>query len=263
MPRGVNTYDEYYLQGRLDPDAARYISAIERLEGQSLESNVKMAVLDFVTGCKALRIWDAIQACCILAGARTLNGALIPLKGPAPTNFNFVEADYNRRTGLVGDRTTKYLSTNRNNNADPQNSNHNVVWVSEAHSFTTSLGQYLGTGSTSTGRNNLAHQASTPANSFTRNRTGTPYGFTGVALNFFGHSRSSSADFVTRVNGSNVTTAAVSATPENAEVDVFRRSTSNYTDGRLAFYSIGESLGLGNYDRLVTRLMNTLATAIP
>jgi hypothetical protein len=73
-----------------------------------------------VKGCKADGIWDAIKASAILAGARTLDGALQPLVGSAPTNFNFISGDYNRTTGLVGDGATKYLNSNRNNNADPQ-----------------------------------------------------------------------------------------------------------------------------------------------
>jgi hypothetical protein len=42
----------------------------------------------FVKGCKADGIWSAIKASCILAGADTLAGALVPLVGAAPTNFN-------------------------------------------------------------------------------------------------------------------------------------------------------------------------------
>jgi hypothetical protein len=67
-----------------------------------LEIGVQSAYNDFVVGCKADGIWDAIKASCILAGARTLSGSLTPLKGAAPTNFNFVSGDYNRKTGLVG-----------------------------------------------------------------------------------------------------------------------------------------------------------------
>lgn len=263
MPRGINTYDEYSLQGRLDPDVGRYISAIERLENRALENNVKMAINDFVVGCKVDGIWNSIKACCILAGARTLSGALIPLVGTAPTNFNFVEADYNRKTGLVGNGSTKYLSTNRNNNADPQNSNHNAVWVSTAHVLPVAVGQYIGSGAADAGRNNLAHNASaTPVESFARNRTATAGNVGTTALKFFGHTRSVSAEFVTRANGVNTTTAAVSAVPENAIVDVFRRGTGSYTDARLAFYSVGESLNLALFDRRVTQLIDTLNTAI-
>jgi hypothetical protein len=81
-----------------------------------------------VIGCKQDGIWTAIKASCILAGARTLTGALVPLAGTAPTNFNFVDADYNRKTGLVGNGSNKYLNSNRAGNADPQNSFHHAVY---------------------------------------------------------------------------------------------------------------------------------------
>jgi hypothetical protein len=74
--------------------------------------------------------WDALKASCILCGARTLAGALVPLAGAAPTNNNFVDADYNRETGLKGDGSTKYLDSNRANNADPQDDQHVCVYAS-------------------------------------------------------------------------------------------------------------------------------------
>ena len=109
-----------------DPDAMAYLRAVEDADNQALEQGVQQAVNQFVIGCKSDGIWSAIKASCILAGARTLNGALVPLVGIAPTNFNFVAGDYNRKTGLVGDGSTKYLDSNRNNNADPQNNPQNT-----------------------------------------------------------------------------------------------------------------------------------------
>jgi hypothetical protein len=107
-------------------------SSVEAADGQALETATRMAINSFVKGCKADGIWPAIKASCILAGARTLTGALIPLVGSAPTNNGFIGigTDYVRKTGLVGNGSTKYLDSNRANNADPQNSNHNACWVS-------------------------------------------------------------------------------------------------------------------------------------
>jgi hypothetical protein len=95
-----------------DTDAQVYISAVEAADGQGLEDGVKNAINSFVLGCKADGIWSAIKASCILAGARTLSGALVPLVGAAPTNNNFVSGDYNRKTGLIGNGTSKYLNSN-------------------------------------------------------------------------------------------------------------------------------------------------------
>jgi hypothetical protein len=244
----------------MDADAAAYITAVETADGQALEEKTKIAIDNFVLGCKADGIWSAIKASCILSGARTLSGALVPLVGTAPTNFNFVTADYNRKTGLVGNGSTKYLDSNRNNNADPQNSNHNAVFVSTAH--TGAAGQYLGTGSTDPGRNNLLYDPSAPS-ALARSRTAFSTNVAGTAIGFYGHARSSSPSFILRVNGTNLPTNLTSDTPENATVDVFRRGTANYANARLAFYSIGESLDLSKLDARVTDLINAFGAAIP
>jgi len=44
----------------LDPDAAAYITAVETADGQALEEKVKIAIDNFVLGCKADGIWSAI-----------------------------------------------------------------------------------------------------------------------------------------------------------------------------------------------------------
>ncbi|MCP4832791.1 MAG: hypothetical protein GY886_11325, partial [Gammaproteobacteria bacterium] len=67
-----------------DSDASTYIDAVEATDGQALETGVRVAINDFVLGCKQDGIWNAIKASCILAGARTLDGALVPLTGTAP-----------------------------------------------------------------------------------------------------------------------------------------------------------------------------------
>ena len=126
-----------------DPDAASYIAAVEAADGQALEEGVKQAIDGFVTGCKADGVWDALKASCILAGARTLNGALVPLAGDAPTNFNFVSTDYDRVTGLKGDGSTKYLNSGFVLSDFPADGDASMtVWVTEANP--TSSARYAG-----------------------------------------------------------------------------------------------------------------------
>jgi hypothetical protein len=246
----------------LDVDAKAYIAAVETADVQELEFDVKNAINSFIVGLKADGIWEAIKASVIMAGARTLTGALVPLKGTAPTRFGTAAGwNYNRKTGLAANGTDNYLSSNRNNNADPQNNNHNAVWVSTAHSGATTC-QYLGSGISDPGRNNLAFLPS-PITSFVRNRSAPDIGVFSSALGLFGHSRNSASTFTMRVNGGNTSSSIASATPENAIIDVFRRGTGNYANGRLAFYSIGESLSLTLLDARVTTLMNTLASVLP
>ena len=236
-----------------DFNAATYIDAVESADGQLLEPGVKDAINSFVLGCKNDGIWDAIKASCILAGARTLNGALVPLVGTAPTNNNFVAGDYDRETGLKGNGSTKYLNSNRNNNADPQNSNHNAVYVNTAGSNI-----YMGSPSASGGPNALAV-------SLTRNRNfaiGTGLSGTG----FGGMSRDAASNYVVRSAGVSTVQSVSSTTAEAGNILVFCRGTvaslNAFTGARLAFYSIGESLDLALLDTRVTTLINAIGAAI-
>ena len=246
-----------------DTDAAAYIAAVEAADGQILEDDVKAAINSFILGCKADGIWTAIKASCIMAGARTLSGALVPLAGTAPTNNNFVSGDYNRKTGLVGDGSTKYLDSNRANNADPQNSNHNACWVS-----TSAVGALMTSSATNTGQNYLDTNTST--NTRVKNRDSVlTFAISGtVVAGFYGHSRSISSQIAYRCPQGNGTTASTSQTPESRNVFLYTRtndsiSFAQWSSARLAFYSIGESLDLALLDTRVTTLINAIAAAIP
>jgi hypothetical protein len=241
-----------------DADAQTYITAVELEDQQALETAVKTAINDFVVGCKSDGIWTAIKASCILAGARTLTGALVPLKGTAPTNFNFVTGNYNRATGLVGDGSTKYLDSNRNNDADPQNSKHIAAYLS---SYTDSNSTSFAISSSSTGGttgvsqitlNGNADTIVGRANSSQNLPIAAVYGGSFLA----GVARTSSNSITLRANNTSVTGAKVSQVPHSASMQIFAGFGANYTSARIAFYSIGESLDLALLDARVTTLIN-------
>jgi prepilin-type N-terminal cleavage/methylation domain-containing protein len=243
-----------------DIDANNYITAIELADGQALELEVKIAITTFIIGLKTDNIWESIKASVIMAGARTLNGALVPLKGSTPTNSNFVAGDYNRKTGLVGDGSTKSLNSNRNNNADPQNSKHLAVWRSTA---ATNNNHLLGSGN-GAGDSDLY----TGFGSFiTRNNASTAV-FESLSTHpgsiFYGTSRAGSSQFTTRIGGATYTANVTSETPSNRNIFVFQSAFNNsWTNARLAFYSIGESLDLALLDARVSQFMIDLGNAIP
>ena len=243
-----------------EPEALAYIAAVESADGQALEDGVKFAYNSFIKGCKNDGIWDAIKASCILAGARTLAGALVPLVGTAPTNYNFVSGDYNRETGLVGDGSTKYLDSNRNNNADPQDSNHNAAYVTVASSVLGFLMGATGINSAEAGVNSLGDTG------FNRCRSsiGTPVDVV-ASTGFFGINRSVAGSYIARASSTNKTISVASNGLFSANTTIFRRPSSapQPTNARLAFYSIGEALDLALLDARVTTLMSDLAAAIP
>jgi len=249
--------------GGLDPDAAAYIAAVENQDGHALEFGVRKAYNNFIKGCKSDGIWDSIKASCILAGAQTLSGALEPLKGTTPTNFNFVSGDYNRKTGLVGNGLTKYLDSNRNNNADPQDNFSLSVYATVAGNTVISGNSIAAGGTVSPLNNGSCALGATTGSS--RNRSSTL--FTPAAtgfIGFHGTSRNNSASYnYRRLQSSQVVTQG-SQTPFNGNVFVFANTgPSAWSSVRLSFYHIGESVALEKLDSRVTTLMSNIATAIP
>lgn len=250
-----------------DQDAAAYITSVEGQDGQALEIEVRDAIHNFVTGCKADNIWADIKAACILCGARTLNGALIPLVGSAPTNNNFVTGDYDRANGLTGDRSTKYIDTNRNNNADPQDDQHMAFYATKPDVGSGGAG-YIGA---SSGANNDAGTTAM-TDSVTRNRntsSDTPtiltVGGIGRRVGLFGMSRASSSAY--NVIAGDITSTSVSRTSQtayNGDISVFSRNSAGtgLTNARIAFYSIGEATDLVLLSKNVTRLVGAIQGAL-
>lgn len=255
---------------RFDLDALDYIRRVEAADGMAFEESVKIAINNFVVGCKADSIWSAIKASCILAGARTLAGALVPLVGTAPTNFNFVSGDYNRKTGLVGNGSTKYLNSNFNDSSTEQNNIHISGYQTTAQ--TTGAAFWLG-----------VRNATNPFNVTQINTnsavppeiTGQIHGNFGSSpvlgltslITFAGYSRNTASSFVGRALGTTTTFTETSFPPVNRTYFIFASNNGSGfpiapTTARLAFYSIGESLNLALLDARVTTLINEYNTAI-
>jgi hypothetical protein len=252
----VFTYDE---------DAGNYIQAVETADAQALEPATRKAINNFVIGCKQDGIWDAIKASCILSGARTLAGALVPLVGTAPTNNGFIGigTDYVRKTGLVGDGSTKYLDSNRSANAELQNSRHLAVYATQAMS---NSGIYIGAESTSN-RNTIYGNTAIVATALMQSPVNNTTVATSSATGLISASRSASNLTTWRVSSSTGTFSTASVTDNTfGSIIVFARRDATiitHSNARLAFYSIGESLDLALLDARVTDLINAFAVTIP
>lgn len=226
-----------------DPDAAAYIAAVESADGKSLEIGTRQAIQDFVAGCKSDGIWDSIAAAGILSGARTLTGALIPLKGAAPTNVNFVSGDYSRATGLVGNASNKYLNLNRLDTAETLDDAHMSVYITEENTSLAIayLGADSGSGVTAIGRyssygENVQFQNPSPW-----------YPAPAPAVGFLGYNRDSGTIYAI-VNGT--TSSLVQAATGQAGINYFlftknmNGTPQYYTNARLCWYSVGSSIDL-------------------
>jgi hypothetical protein len=262
-----------FLRDGFDPNAWAYIQAVESADGQKLEADVRRAYGRFVRGCKVDGIWSAIKASCIMAGARTLSGALVPLVGSAPTNINFVSGDYNRITGLKGDGSTKRINTNRNNNSDPQNNRHMSIWSTVVDSTPSGkFGRYIAGGNLTASPYSFSVINTSNSTSLTNmffscsggneSNSSAQYPTTG----FFGCSRSSSANFIARGNNVNTTFNITSQPPGSGSFELFGWSadggTNRHSDSRMSFYSIGESLNLALLSARISRLMTDISSAL-
>jgi hypothetical protein len=256
---------------QFDTDASTYIEAIEVADTQALETATRYAINDFVIGCKQDGIWSAIKASCILSGARTLAGALIPLAGTAPTNNNFVAGDYNRKTGLKGNGTNKALGSNYLCSIASADSTHTSVFASELvidGSTQILVGGYMGTALNAF---EIQHGATGDFNGFAR--ANWPFSTLTIATGLSAVQRNSSTSVQLRARNQtySATSSKAAGTLADIRLGIFARE--NIVSGpssfgfncksRLAFYSIGESLDLALLDARVTALITAFGVAIP
>jgi len=233
--------------------AAAYIAAVEAADGASLESNVKTAIYNFVDGCMSDNIWSAIQDCCIMAGARTLAGALVPLKGIASTNGGLSAATYSRALGPIGGGAS-YLNSNKNNTDYSRNDMHAAIYATA-----TATGVVLGSDTATGGIVGLRPFNGASSAFAIRNNSVTVTGATSTGFAGGSRSNSSNFDYIHPNSGGIVNVTQASTLGTASLIYIFARSSSspaNYS-GRLSFYSLGSNLNL----ILLRDRVNTLMTA--
>ena len=208
---------------------------------------------------------SVIKAMPIMAGARTRRGALVPVVGPVPTEFGAAGGwSYNRKTGIAGNGTDNYLDTGRFADSDPQNNQHQSVWVQQ-QATTAGYPIFIG--------GDLTHiiRYSTENQIGARNRNLTPdvIGNSAAVTGFIGISRASSTQYSARLSGTTSTYTRTSNAPSSGQkIIVFANggtagAVNSFTNARLSFYSCGESLNMALLDSRLTTLMAALSAAIP
>ena len=241
-----------------DRDAIGYLRAVEEADGAYLETSVKIAINNLVSGLKADNLWESMASTCLLSGPRTLAGALVPLKGDAPTAYGFVDGDYDRE-GLTGDGSS-YLDSNRANDADPQNNHHLAAYCS---SGTLSAGEYIiGTTDTATPTFSLAGYRA-------YSRSTGAEGALGGGAGLYAVSRSSGSGFsYTQASGSvtfvGKASVAISIS-QNSLVFAYANgsgSASGVSNDKISFYSIGTSLDLAKLDSHVSAYVTAIGAAL-
>jgi hypothetical protein len=247
----------------LDVDAADYIKRVEAADGQALELPIRLAIDAFVRGCKDDGIWPAIKASCILAGARTLSGALVPLVGTAPTNNNFVSGDYDRKMGLIGNGSTKYINSNFQFESLAKNciNNHLSYWRTLNDSKTFAAGANFSANPNFFITNSAARNFH--VNTQSLNLSASDSSITG----FRGMTRNENAIYYYRVGGAMQSFVwPATSTGTNYPLYILARNNTGsadlYATGKVSFYSIGEALDLALLDGRVTTLINAIGAAL-
>lgn len=253
-----------------DPDVVAYMEAVEAADGQALELDVIKAYDAFILGCKHDGIWDAIKASCILAGARTLDGALVPLAGTAPTNNGpFVAGDYDRRNGL-GDssNSNKYLASNYSLASSNSLNTHGSIWLA---STPTNSAELFGARETTIGNALLGVYRDTSNSAVyygcwsTGNQVGSPISNNSL----IGVARNNATNFDTQSGSTSASIALALAASLPVTLSPFLFSRNNlgspltYSTARIAFYSFGEYLNLSLLNTRVSNLINAIGAAIP
>ena len=262
-----------------------YIQRVESADGQPLEQGIKDAYTAFINRIYSDGLADKIKSCCILSGARTLAGCLVPLigykvtqppyyigpttnSGDITSTKKFVEADYDRKTGLKGDGY-KFLYTNTDIEKEYYRSNNHIsTYITDYQRSPSSFKEIIGNGNVTitehdftgynlvyfSNRSNAPSTPSSPAN--------------GSWAGLLATSRSNASSFISRINGTNYTKPATSPslTPGNKMI-VFGShrtpSDTRYrTQSRMAWYSVGENIDLSLLDSHVSTLISDINNAI-
>jgi hypothetical protein len=250
-----------------DPDGAAYISAVEAADGQALEDGVKQAFCQFFTGCKAdaspfagVSNYQAMNGC-ILMGARTLAGAVVPFRGPGATGINFVSGDYSRVAGLAGNGTNKRMLSNFVWDTGNINNNHMVLDISNPSTVGVALGGSIGGSSTLTIE--MYRQGTLTARNMASVAPSSS-GYADTATGFIGMARSTSSSFIFRVNDAQTTlNQATAALSVPGTPSLFSRSdTSTFVNYRLRFYSFGAAVTLSALNARIATLRAEIAAAL-
>lgn len=246
-----------------DADAQTWFDSIVT-NGGSISVGNKNAANTAILALKAtpsltggVSCFTALKELFLLAGPLGVLGALTPLKGPACTNFNFIDADQTSAGGLLGNGTSKYLLSGRAGNTDPQNNNGQFVWVHTPGTFGTPA--FLGNSNTSTTGTKQIYSSSTAIRTRQQN-TGTDDTLVTTAslTGFIGMARIISSEYRVRLNGANYVYSKVSQTPLATNLTFFGRMATNLINSRLAIIGDGEAIDMPAVDAILATYMASI-----
>jgi hypothetical protein len=186
-----------------------------------------------------------------------LEGCLVPLKSgmPALSNNAFLIGDLNVLTGLLGDGSTKSISTNYS-----PSSNQDDFSASIYVTGTPTAGYVFGA-SSFTGGNGIITDGRCRNQVSAQGTTSTAVAANGIT----GTSRASSAGYDWRINGSSGSFTVASETVPSRFLLLFCRNTDaeelprTHSNPRIATYHAGPALNLATLESLQATLISEIA----
>jgi hypothetical protein len=243
-----------------DADVQAWINA-RAAAGDAVPTAYANAVDAYVVALKAISgHWATITQFVVAAGATTINGACIAIKGPNLTPINMEDADVTLKGGITGNGTNEYLSTGYAQSSFSQNNIHAYGYFTNAGSAATET--LWGAGSTANG-------------SFVMRRTATNYALrchnatgdtvsTTPAAGELGMSRSASDGYTRLVLGSTATIGRTSQAPTSRLLYLLASSGPSddspisFSTARILVWAIGTATTISNYTTPTANLVTAL-----
>lgn len=247
-----------------DADAQAMFNARAAV-GDDPSAAYKQAISDYVIDLKAISgFWDNIIQLVVLAGATTVAGARLAIKGNNLTNNNFVNADIALKTGSIGDGTSKFWNTGYTGNpaGTGQNNFHVYGYYSERSTASSARALY-GSGGTAAGRRLIVHDQ-VADNTAWRLNSNASFNVAGRAAGGHGIARGSSSSFQSLIAGTGTTHTDTSVAASNGPHYVLARGPDTGTtadlhaNARLLVWALGTNVDLTNYNTPTADLVTAL-----
>ena len=246
---------QVYSSAAFSAEAQNYFSRLDAA-GDTTYVDYKQPLANYIDGLVALggAYWNNMVSACSFVGVG-IQGITVPLRSgmTVPTNNNFVAADLDQLTGLVGDGSTKWMHTNTIDSDVLQDDASLSCWVSDIGTQTTA--RFIGSSELQFNTNNPNTSGLRMwSQSTTRD---IPTGFT--TNNFAGINRSTGTGYNYLVNGISGAFTRASLAPAGQPVSVFSSQTFGRSDVRLATYHFGPALNLATLEALQATLITEIA----
>jgi len=235
-----------------DPDVQAWMDARAALS-DAVPTAYADAVNQYVLDLKAISgHWDTISQLVVFAGATTVDGALVPIKGLTPTHANLVAGDLDLKTGVKGNTSNKRITTGYDNTSFTQNDCHTYALVTEAPTNGNTGAMIFGSGQAGAGAWSMIINT-TSGNSAGRCRNSTADAAAGVTPGGYGLNRSAAANYRRMISDSAATLTRASQTPNASPFLLLCSGASNssaaaaFSNVRVLVWAIGTATTLENY----------------